>query len=172
VTNPESSSRSAKQRHHDRIAAVNHWRGQCLDNFARVEQAIIRCSEAILPQAKSHSFKIEEAAAKRTQALRHALEAAWPNLTDAANLSGLLDRWSIREKQRNDLVHGKFTVRAGVGSDWQLVNELITVKKGVVLNRRDLVDQVQAEAFLIAVQAERKLLEAALGKFPATVEGD
>jgi len=172
VTDQEGSSKSATQRQRDPIAAVNHWRGQCLDSFARIEQAIIRCSEAILPHVKSHPFKIEEAAAKRTQALRDTLAAVWPNVPAATKLSGLLDLWSIREKERNDLVHGKFTVRAGIESDWQLVNELVAVKKGVVLSRRDLVDQRQADAFLNAVQAERKRLEEALRKFAASIESD
>jgi hypothetical protein len=172
MTDQEGTSKSANQRQRDRIAAVNHWRGQCLDSFARIEQAIIRCSEAILPHTISHPFKIEEAAAKRTQALRDTLATVWPKLPAATKLNGLLDLWSIREKERNDLVHGKFTVRAGVESDWQLINELVAVKKGVVLSRRDLVDQRQALAFLDAVQAERNRLEEAIGKFAASFEAD
>jgi hypothetical protein len=161
---PSTPSKSvlAKQAQAERIAAVNIWRGQCLDNFARIEHAIIRCSERLLDRVLQKTFTLEESAGNRTRKLREALDSNWPKNPDAHQLSNLLDHWSIREKERNNLVHGRFSIRAGVNDGWLLVNELLAVKKGVALGSRHTLDSRQADAFLKAIIDERKRLEEAL----------
>lgn len=169
-TAAHSKSAIAKQQQGDRIAAVNNWRGQCLDNFARAEQAIVRASERLAPIALEAPFKLEEAASNRTRTLRDGLKGNWPKVPRAIRLATLLDQWSIREKQRNDLVHGCFTVKPGIESAWLLLNELVSVKKGVVMIRRDIRDVHEADAFLRAVVAERKQLETALEEIAVTLK--
>ena len=152
-----------------RISSVNNWRGQCLDNFARIEHAIIRCTEAILPHVKAHPFVLEEAARNRTRRLGEGLEGNWPKVQAATQLSSLLDHWSIRELERNDLVHGRFSIRASPDADWLLVNELLSVRKGVTITSRSTLDSHQAKAFLSAIRGERKRLEIAIDSFCQTV---
>jgi hypothetical protein len=47
----ESKAAVQKRELAERIAAVNHWRGQRLDTFARIEHAILDASERLLPLA-------------------------------------------------------------------------------------------------------------------------
>ena len=71
MTDAEQASKSAiaNQKQLERIAAVNNWRGQCLDSFARVEQAILRTSEQLLALAIAHPFALQESAGNRTRTL-------------------------------------------------------------------------------------------------------
>ena len=126
------TTQSKKTAQLERIAAVNHWRGQCLDNFARVERAVIECSQR-LSKTFDVALTIEESARNRTRRLHEAITAKWPKHADAKRAGDLLEKWMIREKQRNELVHGIFLISANGESGWDLINRLMTVKKGVVL---------------------------------------
>lgn len=148
----------------DAIAAANHWRGQCLDNFVRVEQAILGAFSESWTQAMSASPKLHESAAIRTRDLAKLLRSGWPKNAVAIRVIALLDNWGLREKQRNALVHGLFTVKGTKDGDWLLVNKTIEVKKGVAITTRVPMSKGEAMAFLQAVISERKVLEAALGE--------
>lgn len=73
-----------------------------------------------------------------------------------------LQNWSLREKQRNNLVHGRFTVKGNGNENWTVVNETVEIKKGVPVKAQTPIAMLEAEAFLQAIIAERKELEAAL----------
>lgn len=166
---PPSKAALANAQQRERIAAVNNWRGQCLDNFARVEHAILRCCERLLAVDQPCAFKLEESARKRTRTLWRSLLETWPKQPESSRLASLLDQWSIREKERNELVHGRFTIRAGCDSAWLLINDTSCVKKGMVIAGRAMLDSRQADAFLKQVIAERKQLEDALDAFAVSV---
>lgn len=135
-----------------------------MDNFARAERAIISAfSEACLRKL-SEPPKLHESAATRTSDLAKTLRAGWPKNPVATRVSTMLDNWGLREKQRNELVHGCFTVRGGEANDWSLVNEAVEVKKGVAVVRRTPLTKPEAAAFLQAVIVERKNLESVLGE--------
>lgn len=165
---PPSKAAMANVQQRERISAVNNWRGQCLDNFAP-EHAILRCSERLLALDQPCVFKLEETAGNRTRTLGRSLLDTWPKQPESKRLASLLDQWSIREKERNELVHGRFTIRAGCDSAWLLINETSSVKKGIVIAGRSMLDSRQADAFLKQVIAERKQLEEALEVFEGIV---
>ena len=83
---------------------------------------------------------------------------------NAKQLVKLLQLWAHRERDRNDLVHGIFTVKSS-GDRWTVINRTIAVKKQVATERDDLRSAAEAEAFLAAIIEERKKLEAALANF-------
>ena len=147
---------------HEAIAAVNHWRGQCLDNFARVEKAIISAYDLPCINALENPPKLHESAAQRTRILASALRQKFPKTPLAAKAAARLDHWALREKQRNGLVHGCFTVKGTGAAQWSLVNETIEIKKGVAVIRKLPMSSVEAAAFLEAIICERKELESAL----------
>ena len=82
----------------------------------------------------------------------------------AKQLIKLLQLWGHRERDRNDLVHGIFTIKS-CGDRWTVINRTIAVKKQVATVRDDLRSAAEAEAFLTAIIDERKNLEAALSAF-------
>ena len=142
----------------DAIASVNHWRGQCLDNFARAERAIITSL------AKLSLDGLHEAASHRTRNLSIAVFTGMPKDPDAKRLAAMLKRWGQREKQRNDLVHGCFQIR-GDAETWRITNQVREIRKRVILERETPIAKIEADAFLKAIIAERKELEDALKTF-------
>ena len=144
------------------IAAVNHWRGQCLDNFARAEKAIILAICELAKQQHETGPALNEAAANRTKDLASSIRQRWPKESLAIRAAGLLDTWRLREKQRNQLVHGCFTVKGDDAERWFLINEINEVRKGVNVVNRIPISRPEGAAFLDAVIVERKALEAAL----------
>ena len=146
----------------DAIAAVNHWRGQCLDNFARVEKAIIVAYASSCITGLSAPPRLHESAAKRTENLANALKQHFPEAPIAKKAVSRLGHWSLREKQRNGLVHGCFTVKGDEASNWSLINEVTEIKKGVGVTRQLPMSEGEAAAFLRAIIDERKELESAL----------
>ena len=146
----------------DAIAAVNHWRGQCLDNFARVEKAIIVAYASSCITGLSAPPKLHESAAKRTENLANALKHHFSKSPIAKKVVARLGHWSLREKQRNGLVHGCFTVKGDDSTNWSLVNETIEIKKGVGVTRHLPMSEGEAAAFLRSIIDERKELESAL----------
>jgi hypothetical protein len=144
------------------IAAVNHWRGQCLDNFARVEKAIIASIQEALGAEQGHAPRLHESAPHRTRNLATPLRQTFPKNPLANKAAARLDRWSLREKQRNDLVHGCFTVKGANGAPWSLVNEVTEIKKGVTVTSKKPMTAIEAQAFLESIILERKELEVAL----------
>ncbi|MXP10809.1 hypothetical protein [Pseudoblastomonas halimionae] len=148
------------------IAAVNHWRGQCLDNFARAEKAIIATLGEL---AKSNDgVRIHEAAAHRTRGLCQALKQI-SKAPPAARAAASLETWALREKQRNHLAHGCFTVRAHCSQDWAFVNEVTEVRKNIATTSRTPWTKLEADAFLKSIIVERKNLEALLKQALAEV---
>lgn len=107
---------------------------------------------------------LHESAATRTRDLAKALRTGWPKDPVASRTIALLETWGLREKQRNELVHGCFTVKGGEGNGWSLVNVATEVKKGVAMARRTPITKPEAAAFLEAVICERKKLGTALGQ--------
>ena len=144
---------------HEAIAAVNHWRGQCLDNFARVEKAIISAYDLPCLSALENPPKLHESAAQRTRNLSSALRQRFSKTPLADKTVARLDNWALREKQRNGLVHGCFTVKGTDASQWSLVNETIEIKKSVAVVRKLPMSSGEAAAFLQAIISERKELE-------------
>lgn len=144
------------------ISAVNHWRGQCLDNFARVERAIIEAFSSHGISNANPPPKLHESAAQRTRNLASALKQSFGKNPKAAKAAARLLHWSLREKQRNSLAHGCFTVRGNGAENWSLVNETVEVKKGVAVSTKTPISAIEAVAFLEAVISERKELESAL----------
>lgn len=143
------------------IEAVNHWRGRCLDKYARVEHEIIACIERWGAADPERSPTLAETASARTRNLASALKKHRPNDPEAKNLAKLLDLWRHREKQRNELVHGLFTIK-NQAEGWALRNLTRTVKKQVSTQREDLLTEVEANALLHAISAEGRALNAAL----------
>ena len=146
------------------IAEVNHWRGRCLDDFARAEQAVVRFMERWQEISPSTAPTLAENASARSRNVAAALQRHFPNDGKAKALVKLLNLWKHREKDRNDLVHGLFTVKTN-GDGWVVVNKTISVKKQVASVREQLYTAGQAEAFRIAVTSERKALESAFTQF-------
>ncbi|QUL37242.1 hypothetical protein [Erythrobacter sp. JK5] len=146
----------------DAITAVNHWRGQCLDNFARAEKAIISAFAFEVFASLEAPPKLHETAAHRTRNLAQALRRSWPNNPSANKAVAQLENWSLREKQRNHLVHGCFTVKPNGTGRWRLVNETTEVRKGFSVTNRVPITNIEAEALLAAIISERKELEATL----------
>ena len=146
------------------ITEVNHWRGRCLDDFARAEQAIIRFIERWKEIAPSSAPALDENASARTRNVTSGLQKHFPDDAEAKALVKLLSLWKHREKDRNDLVHGLFTVKSN-SDGWAVVNKTISVKKQVASVREQLYTAAQAEAFRTAVTSERKSLETALTQF-------
>jgi hypothetical protein len=99
--------------------------------------------------------------------LAKALAENWPKQPAAVRLASQLEQWSIREKERNQLAHGRFTVKANSESKWLLIIDYNSVKKGVCMPGKAMLDERQAEAFLTQIKSERKLLEALLKDFAA-----
>ncbi len=97
------------------------------------------------------------------------IEGNWPKRSEATRLTSLLDQWSIREKERNALVHGRFSIRSGIESEWLLINETLTLKKGMAIPDRSMWDARQADAFLKAVISERKQLDDAINAVVAVL---
>ncbi|MBY6219093.1 hypothetical protein [Qipengyuania aquimaris] len=147
----------------DGIAAVNHWRGQCLDNFARVEHAIINVIERWLELDPKTAPALAETASARTRNLGSALKKHQSGDTKAKQLVKLLELWRLREAQRNELVHGVFKVKSGADG-WTLINLTRTVKKQVSRSREYILSANEAAAFLTAIVRERKALETALSE--------
>lgn len=143
------------------IAAVNHWRGQCLDKYARVEHAIIACIERWIVADPKNAPTLAESASARTRNLAAALKKHRPDDPQAKSLAKLLDLWRYREKQRNEMVHGLFTIKSHA-EGWALINLTRTVKKQVSTLSEDILTEAEAQARLHAVITERKTLEAAL----------
>ena len=146
------------------IAEVNHWRGRCLDDFARAEQAVVRFMERWQEVAPSTAPTLAENASARSRNVAAALQKHLPDDAEAKALVKLLSLWKHREKDRNDLVHGLFTVKSNANG-WVVVNKTIFVKKEVASVREQLYTAAQAEAFRTAVTSERKSLEAAFAQF-------
>ena len=146
------------------IADVNHWRGQCLDNFARVEQAIIQLIEKWRDANPATAPTLAETASARSRNLAAALQKHSSSKPTAKQLAKLLDLWGHRERDRNDLVHGIFTVKTSAHS-WTVINQTISVKKQVASMRKQLRSAAEAEAFLTAVISERKEIEAAVSEY-------
>ena len=146
------------------IAEVNHWRGRCLDDFARAEQSIIRFIERWQEAAADTAPTLAETASARSRNLIGALQKHRADSPDARALVKLLTLWKYREKDRNELVHGRFTVKSNEDG-WIVINRLITVKKQVGTVQEELRTQGEAEAFRLAVTNERKALETALNDF-------
>ena len=146
----------------DAIAAVNHWRGQYLDNFARVEKAIIASYASGCITGLSAPPKRHASAAKRTENLDNALKQHFANSPIAAKTAARLGHWSLRKKQRNGLVLGCFTVKGNESTNRWPVNETIEIKKGVGVTRDLPMSEGEAAAFLRAVIDQRKELESAL----------
>ena len=143
------------------IAEVNHWRGQCLDNFARVECAVIDFVERWRTAAPATAPKLAETASARSRNVVTSLRKHALNDPKAKQALKLLELWSHRERDRNDLVHGIFTVKSAGGS-WTLINRTTLVKSQVITARDDLRSAAEAEAFLKAIIGERKEIEGAL----------
>ena len=93
-----------------------------------------------------------------------ALQKHFPANPSAKALVKLLSLWKHREKDRNELVHGLFTVKSSNGG-WAVINRIITVKKQVATVREEMLTTAQAEAFRAEVTSERKALETALSEF-------
>lgn len=146
------------------IAEVNHWRGQCLDNFARAEQAIITFIDRWRDSEPANAPTLAESASARSRNLRESLKDRQPSNPRAKRIIKLLELWSHRERDRNDLVHGIFTIKT-VEDGWAVINCTMTVKKQVVAKREDLKTSSEAAAFLSAVIKERKALEEAFESF-------
>jgi hypothetical protein len=146
------------------IAEVNHWRGQCLDNFARVEQAIIQLIERWKTTSPTTAPTLAETASARSRNLSVSLQKHAATDPKAKQLVKLLELWSHRERDRNDLVHGIFTIKTS-GDRWTVINRTISVKKQVANSRDDLRSAAEADAFLAAVISERKILESALSDY-------
>ena len=146
------------------IAEVNHWRGQCLDNFARVEQAIIRMIERWRKASPATAPTLAETASARSSNLAASLQKHGSAEPTAKQLVKLLQMWGHRERDRNDLVHGIFTIKSS-GDRWTVINRTIAVKKQVATERDDLRSAAEADAFLKAIIGERKKLESALADF-------
>ncbi|MXP47850.1 hypothetical protein GRI43_10695 [Altererythrobacter luteolus] len=135
------------------IAEVNHWRGQCLDNFARVERAVISAIEHFSSIKGADQIKLTDTAGSRTRHLRDWLRKS--NDPNCKKLAARLDRWSLRERERNEFVHGCFTIRAVPEGEWVLINEVVQIKKGVRVQDSRLYSKAQTEAFLQTLRAER-----------------
>ena len=146
------------------IAEVNHWRGRCLDDFARAEQAIIRFVERWQEHSPATAPALAETASARSRNIVAALQKHFPANPSAKALVKLLSLWKHREKDRNELVHGLFTVKSSNGG-WAVINRIITVKKQVATVREEMLTTAQAEAFRAEVTSERKALETALSEF-------
>ena len=146
------------------IAEVNHWRGQCLDNFARVEQAVIKLIERWRKESPSTAPTLAETASARSRNLASSLQKHGSSEPAAKQLAKLLHLWGHRERDRNDLVHGIFTIKSS-GDRWTVINRTIAVKKQVAMEKDDLRSAAEADAFLAAIIEERKKLEAALSGF-------
>lgn len=140
------------------IAEVNLWRGHCLDNFARVEQAILTTTEKLNASGKSPSLKLAEGAATRTRNLAEALRNIDPK-TEAVKS---LEFWSLREPERNELVHGTFDICVTDSGDWAIAIQATSVKKGKIVSVRKLRSKIETEAFLQSITTERKSLKTAL----------
>ena len=146
------------------IADVNHWRGRCLDDFARAEHAVVRFMEQWQDRVPSTAPTLVESASARSRNVAAALQKNFPNDPKAKALVKLLLLWKHREKDRNDLVHGIFTVKSNADG-WAVVNKTISVKKQVASVREQLITAAQAEAFRTSVTSERKALETAFLQF-------
>jgi hypothetical protein len=139
------------------IAAVNHWRGQCLDSFARVERAVIVALEK-LSSDEGQSLLLHETAAQRTKQLCAEMERRPAADSKAKLCASYLQNWSLRERPRNQLVHGCYTVKAGEQDAWSFVNESTEVKKGIAVVTGTPWTNLEAEAFRQSVANERKRL--------------
>lgn len=148
------------------IAAVNHWRGQCLDNFARAEKAIISTIERLNKSEKTSPIHLHEASRNRTKNLADGLRNHWPDDEAVKSLVRALSLWEHREKERNDLVHGVFTVKSSAEADWTMVNETNEVRKNVANKRERLWTSREAAVFLEQITSERKRLEDQIKKVP------
>jgi hypothetical protein len=142
------------------IAEVNHWRGCCLDNFARVEQAILSTTEKLRASGRGSGLKLAEGAATCTRNLAEALK----NIDPKTEAIRLLEFWSLREPERNELVHGTFNVCSRDNGEWSIAIQAISVKKGKIISVRKLRSRAEAEAFLKSITGERKSLKTSLLK--------
>ncbi len=142
------------------IAEINLWRGRCLDNFARVEQVILSTTEKLRISGKDSGLKLAEGAATRTRNLAEAFKTIDPK-TEAIRL---LELWSLREPERNELVHGTFDICATDNCDWSITICAISVKKGKFVSVRKLRSKLESEAFLKSITDERRSLKASLLK--------
>ena len=146
------------------IAAVNHWRGQCLDSFARVEHEIILLLERWIAAEPKTAPTLAESAAARTRNLVAGLKKHRSSDDDAKDLVQRLEYWTYREKQRNELVHGQFNVESE-GTEWVLINVTRAIKKQISTERKELMTSAEAKAFLTALRNERRAIVSALSNF-------
>lgn len=139
------------------LAAVNHWRGQCLDNFARVELSVVEIIEAWIAKAPTTAPALAQTASHRTRNLAQNLRKHFPNDPLAKRLASALDHWKYREAERNELVHGCFKIRDR-GSNWVLINQLVLVKDQTAIRSEKMQTSGQAKAALESIIDERKLI--------------
>lgn len=107
---------------------------------------------------------LAEGASARSRNVVTALQKHYSEDQSAKVLVKLLGLWKHREQDRNELVHGLFTVKSN-SDGWVLINRTIAVKKKIATSREQMLTAAQAEAFRLAVTSERKALESALSQF-------
>ena len=148
------------------VGEVNHWRGQCLDSFARVEFAVIDVIEAWNKKIPGTAPTLAPTAANRTKNLAANLRKHFADDPHSRKLSSSLSLWKYRENQRNELVHGTFTVKER-RERWVLINQIVLVKDQTAISSERMLTDREAEAMLAAIVEERKSLIAAIDAFKA-----
>lgn len=135
-------------------AAVNAWRGRCIDVFARAEASV---SETMLVYAGAASSRFPHLVGQR-------FEALFKVINDEGNSKAVeaLAAFRLHDPLRSFLCHGVGKVTLDRDGDWQVVIRLLTFRTGVAERKVLVVDQVEAGPIAASLHKDWQRLDARL----------
>lgn len=129
----------------DTSTAVAAWRGQCLNYFARAEQAVGRSLESAA--AAGRSVKLRHLAGHRLADLIELVATVESTDRQARAFTAALSEWQEVEPKRQFLAHGVESISTDRDGQWTVLLDVVAYRSSKPSCERWAIKQSEAEVF-------------------------
>lgn len=145
----------------DSKSAIAAWRGECLNIYARAEQAVVKTLR--LAPGTGHDVHIKHLGGQRLAEMRKLADAVGGTAKQRVAIEAALDTWQEAEDRRRFLAHGVCSVWLNERHEWLAVFDMVTAKGRTLLEERWAVRSEEAEAYRARLHDAFQVLSRELG---------
>jgi len=146
-------------------AAIESWRGRCIDLFARGEKVIGQTLEAIRAAAKEPTtVKLRHLAGQRSEDISRQLRGLKFPAKQSNKLVEAVTGWRVFEAKRVFFAHATMTVTLDSKGKWFAVFDMTVYRSDQPQRERWVVSECEANEFANFLDASWKQLSAQLGQ--------
>ena len=145
----------------DAAMSVAAWRGQCLNYFARAEQAVGRSLEIAVEAGETE--KLRHLAGQRLADLLEIAGRVGGTDKQTRAFAAALEAWQLVEPKRQFLAHGVASISTNDLGSWTLLLDLVIYRSNKPTPDRWAIKQDEAHQFLTQLADAFKKLSGQLG---------